>query len=58
MLDGCYQLAYISSILKMEERRSSETSVFARPIRRHITEDDILPRKHNVSETKSVYVFR
>jgi hypothetical protein len=44
--------------LMMQTIRSSETSVFIRVSRHHIPEDDIIHRKHKVSEKLSVSVFR
>jgi hypothetical protein len=44
--------------LMLEAIHSFETSVLTRTIWRHIPEDGMLHSKHNVSETRSLFVFR
>jgi hypothetical protein len=56
VLEVCYQMSNTST-LKMEATRSSETSVFTGPTRRHIPEDGILHshRRENLKSNIRVY---
>jgi hypothetical protein len=54
---GTFRL-HLQGTLKMEEIRSSETSVYTRSTRRHIPEDDILQLNNSLSSPNIIKVIK